>query len=251
MVEVLTAAERQCVQDFCQRVAFPSYSACAEILRGDIELWAEFGEIIHELLHEIYRSGFAEEGLIRESGTLILRRGGQQALWASSSALNRIMCHLVHRSNPDVVMDEAVIDPTTGGNMIVRTSMVLCNANEWFVDDVWKEVVEATTKLVPFFGDVDFVAAGGLGHSDIESDGFSAQRETIAADADSQQLGPVCSIGDSRKGSRASAVLQQLCYLFNVSSQIGCTASVRPCDVIKLLLLLLLCRSMPWSCIES
>ena len=182
MVEVLAAAERQCAKDFCRRVAFPSYSACAEILRGEIELWAEFGEMNHELLQEIYRNGFARDEFISEKGYLILRRGGQRALWANSYALNRIMCHLVSQCDPDLVADETIIDPATGNNMILRKSTVLCNANVVFVNHVWEDMVEGVT--------ITFAAGRNFGDSDSESDSLPEQCETSDNKTDSQQPGP-------------------------------------------------------------
>ena len=37
------------------------------------------------------------------------------------------MCHLGHRGDPDFIVVATIVDATTGSNMIVRKSIVLCN----------------------------------------------------------------------------------------------------------------------------
>ena len=138
MLEALVRAEQAALRNFCAAVPFPSYTKCLSILSRDAELLAEYGPLNHELLKEVYDAGFADKALIRECGRLIHHRGGEQALWANSYAVNRIMVHLTSM-HPDRVATETVRDATGALISSIPPAVAICQVNNTHLVPEWEK----------------------------------------------------------------------------------------------------------------
>ena len=98
-LDLLAQAETEAVKKFCSELPYPSFGEAQTILmRADVELYVEYGEMNHELLKDIYETGFTDEALICSTRNAILSRGGMQALHLNYYALYVIMVSLVRQA---------------------------------------------------------------------------------------------------------------------------------------------------------
>ena len=144
-VAMLIREEKEIVRRFCDSVPYPSFEECLRILAKEIDLYAEYGEENHFLIAEIYASAFEDEELIQNNGKLILNIGGEEALWANSYALNRIMNHLISCSEASLLETKYVQMGDGNFKHPIKPPMVLSFVNKTYLVRLWEKMLGITS----------------------------------------------------------------------------------------------------------
>lgn len=140
-LQLAAAAECQAVQSFCQSNRYPSMEECTGILASNVRLLSEYGDLTHELMAEIYNSGFQDKELIATSGRVIWACGGAEALSGAYYAVNRIMAHLATQAEPSAIKEIRVKDASGATIHVFSQADVVVNANSIWLQPAWEDLM--------------------------------------------------------------------------------------------------------------
>ena len=139
-MDALVSLEHGCIRRFCSSARFPTYQTCCNILHNDVELSAEYVEFNHDIIKMLYETGFGNKELIQTAGQLILQKGGVQALWATSYALNRILVHLTASADPYLTKETTMQSPDGKTTYRCMPALVLCGVNKTHLEPLWAKL---------------------------------------------------------------------------------------------------------------